>query len=220
MLTLDEIVTEYGVLGETVPHGSMERTHIVNSFAGEAGLPMQILIHVGNRRGVGIEARLSAEDLGDPRAQRGFHAHRNAWTHERIAFRHNLCGAVNRRPIEWMRHYSDHLGRGVARQLRVGIQCDHVADRVQPRHVAGDGLKPVALAEQQLVQIVQLAALALITHPLSLARIPSPRPMEKVKGARLAVSVALVQMMNTFQALSKDRIIFGFRLVGIRKVGE
>ena len=58
MLALNQIVAQNSVLGESVSHGGMERTHIVNSFACETRLPMQILIDIGNGGGIGIKTRL------------------------------------------------------------------------------------------------------------------------------------------------------------------
>jgi hypothetical protein len=86
-----------------------------------------------------------------------------------------------------MRHGADKLPRGIARQLGIGVQGDDVL------HVGSAVLSPTisekascAATAQQRVQIGQLAALALVTHPDALLlRIPAPRAMEEEKDVVL-----------------------------------
>src|SRR5271156_3880187 len=99
-----------------------------------------------------------------------------------------------------MRHRSPHLRGGVARELGVGVERDYIAYLEQARQIADHGVEPVSTAQQQLVQIVQLAAFALIAHPLTLLRIPAARAMQKIKRSATIRTIALLQLPDALRA--------------------
>src|SRR5664279_671712 len=86
---------------------------------------------------------------------------------------------VESRTIQRMRHRADKLARGVARQLRVGVERDDVFHPRQKRDVADDERERVSRAAQECVQRRELAALALEAHPDPLLRIPRAWAMEQ-----------------------------------------
>jgi hypothetical protein len=57
--SFDQVVAEQRVLGKPSVSGFLERIDIVDAFAGEAALAVEILIHVGYSRRVRIDARMS-----------------------------------------------------------------------------------------------------------------------------------------------------------------
>ena len=75
-------------------------------------------------------------------------------------------------------------------------------------------------AAQQLVQVHQLAALALPTHPHSFARVVNPVAMEEKKRSRSLAGVLLVEFAHQLRAVVDQRIILGRGLRGIRQVGK
>jgi hypothetical protein len=78
---------------------------------------------------------------------------------------------------------ADEAARGVARQLRVGVERDDVTDVGEQSGVGRrDDETRIARAAQQAVELLQLAALALPAHPLPLARVPQPLAVEKVEA--------------------------------------
>src|SRR5712692_7545373 len=96
-----------------------------------------------------------------------------------------------------MRHRAHQLAGGPARQTRVCIERDHVADAVGRvrSFVTGSEERGIRRASQQAIQLAELAALAFPSHPFPLAFVPKPPPMEE-EEARLASresSEALVQ---------------------------
>ena len=93
-----------------------------------------------------------------------------------------------------MGQLADQAARGVARQPRVGIERDHVAHA--GRHAGGLSADVheagVGGAAQQPVELVELAALALPSHPLLLRLAPDPSPVQQEEAvARRRGSVAL-----------------------------
>ena len=76
---------------------------------------------------------------------------------------------------------------GVARQARVGVERDAVADRRQHVQLADLGREArVGRAAQQAVELLDLAALALPAHPRVLAGVPLPVAMEQEEAIRIA----------------------------------
>ena len=60
---LEQVVAEEGVLGHAIRHRRLEGVDVVDSFAGEAALPEEVLIDVRHGRGVGVDAGRPREDL-------------------------------------------------------------------------------------------------------------------------------------------------------------
>ena len=77
-----------------------------------------------------------------------------------------------------MGHRPDEANGGASRQARVRVESDHVSD---PHwHVQlGPQERRAIVPQEQLVELLELAALALPTHPLALAGIPDPVPVEQ-----------------------------------------
>ncbi len=102
------------------------------------------------------------------------------------------------RPVERVRHRRDELRRGVARQLRVGVEGDDVAHVAEHARVADDAREALARPRagapaQQRVEVAELAALPLLAHPHPVGGVPAPRPVEQEEGRpRLVVAVVVL----------------------------
>ena len=116
----------------------LERIHVVDALAGIGAFAEQILIHVGHRRGIRIDAAHAGEDALE---QRAFAADRQGRRDARLQHRVSLddasgCG-VETRPVERVRHLADEPADGFAWQPRVGIERDDVADAGRRSPAAG-----------------------------------------------------------------------------------
>ena len=220
MLALNQIVAEDGVFGKALADGGIESVHIVDALTSEAGRAVQIVIHIGDRSRIGIEARLATEYSGDPGALRRVHADGDLGAQQRVAFRHHIGLRIQNRPVQRMRHGRHHLRRSVARKLRVGIQRDHEADFLQARKIADHGVEPVAPAQQQLVQVVQFPALAFIPHPLAFLRIPAAGAMQQKKWPAATGAVAFIQLADAVGAGMQHVVAGGLRLLGVGEIGQ
>ena len=100
------------------------------------------------------------------------------------------------------------------------VQRDDETNLRQDRQVANFHRETIVFAAQQLVQVHQLAALALPTHPHSLARVVNPVAMEEKKRSRSLAGVLFVQLAHQLRAVFDQRIIFGRGFRGIRQVRE
>ena len=114
-----------------------------------------------------------------------------------------------------MGHRSDELPGGIARQLRVGVERDDVFDRWKNRGLPDDlGKTFRATAAEQGVELHELSALALVTHPEAFACVPAARPMKQEKEIVPVGCVFAVQHFDSGprpleQRLSSGRISSG-----------
>jgi hypothetical protein len=90
-----------------------------------------------------------------------------------VAFGDATQRRVEGRSIEGVRDDADQLLGDVARQARVAVERDAVADLLQHGQVAdGDDKAGIGGSAQQTIELLDLPPFALPSHPLRLARIP------------------------------------------------
>ena len=175
-------MAEDAVFREAAAEGALEGVDVVDALADERTFAEYILIDIRHRPGVRVDAGFAAIEPGQARTVGAGQADRHPRLQDAVAADHALAGFVIARTIERMRHGADELARGIARQLRVGVERDDVADPGQRRRIADHQRKGVARpATQQGVQCGQFAALALMAHPDAFLRIPAARAMEQEK---------------------------------------
>ncbi len=104
---------------------------------------------------------------------------------------------------------------GVAWQLRIGIQRDDVLDRAENGGVA-DNLRKGRLrtAPEPCIELLQLAALALVSHPHPFGWIPLPRPVKQIEDARAIFVVGRVERLDRCARIREQGIIVGQILLG------
>ncbi len=222
-------MTQEGVLGDPALEGRGEGGDVVDAFSGVRALAEKILIDVGGRGGVGVEPGGTGEDpLEEGCAALGGNGGGDPRLEDRVAVDDAARSPVEGRPVQRMGHGADQAGRGAAGQTGVGVEGDHVAD---PRgHVGGPpvdrGERRVARAREQVVQLVELPALALPSHPLALARVPEPPAVEqeKARPRRGRGPVAGVEPRDAVAGGRQEPIVLRHRLGGrvdpIREEGE
>ena len=133
----------------------------------------------------------------------------------RDALRHR----IEHRVIQRMRHGGDELARGVARQLGIGIERDHVAHCLQRIDIADDRRKHFRrAAAHQAVQIGQLAALALVTHPDTFNRIPFARSVQQQERPAADLAIGTIQLCDDVAGVGQQCDI-AVNMFG-RRVGE
>ena len=118
-----------------------------------------------------------------------------------------------------MRDDADELARGIARQPGIRVEREAVPYLGQDRQVANlHGERRVRGAPEELVELLDLAALALPAHPPALALVPLAQAMEEEEPI---VAVALVERLDAGARGLEDRCIGrdGLR-VRIAKVAE
>ena len=118
-----------------------------------------------------------------------------------------------------MRQCPDQLAGAFDRELRIGIERNHIPHRRQHREIAVlYGEAGVSGPAQQVIEFRQLAALALPPHPSMLARVPAAFPMEQEESIG---TVTFVQPVDARLRCVEDGFV-GRRGLGVRvrEVGE
>ncbi len=146
-IAFEEVVAEQRVLRHAAGERRLEGVDVVDALAGVGALAEQILVDVGDRRRVGIDAARRGEDALEERALAADRQRRrHARLQDAVAFDDAPAVGVEARPVERMRHLADQPARGVARQARVGVERDDVADAGGRRGAAVDGMNVVSAA--------------------------------------------------------------------------
>ena len=86
----------------------------------------QVLVNIGDRVGIRIDARITPPESRIPRPVRAGQAHGHAGLQDAIPLNDQLLVLVEPRPVQGVRHGSHQLPGRVAGQLRIGVQGDHV----------------------------------------------------------------------------------------------
>ena len=122
--------------------------------------------------------------------------------------------------VKRVRHRADHAVRGVARQFGVGVKGDDEANFRQHGKIADLYREAVVLVAQQLVEVHQLAALALPTHPDSFARVVDAVAVQQHEQALALAAMLFVQVADEFGAEFDQRIVFLRRFLRVGQVGD
>ena len=190
----EQIVREEGVLGHAAVERRLEGVDVIEALAGEEAFLEQILIGVRHRGGIRVDAGVTGVDPRKDRARGARHRDADPGLQDAVAFRHPSRRAVDLRLIERVKRDADQGLGGVARQLRVGVERDAVPHVGQNRQVAsGVSKSGVAGAAKQAVELLDLPALALPSHPHPFLLVPLAIAMEQVEAAAAVAGVAMVQ---------------------------
>ncbi len=232
--SFQKIVAEDPILGEAPTEGLLERIDVVDPLADERAFAEHVLVDVRDGTRVRVDAGLPAVQSRIARAVRTRQADRHARLQDAVALDDAPLRCVVAGMIQRVCHGADELPRRIARKLRIRVQGDDVLHVGQDSSVADDERKAavgnsassIALAAaQQRVQVRQLAALALVTHPDPFLRVPPPRAMEEEEivapGFALSIAIFLVQLFDPRLRQPYQRPVLRERfLVRVAKIGQ
>ena len=117
---LEQVVAEEAGFGHTASKRRLKGIHVVDAFTRVGSFAEQVLVHVGNRRSVRIDAGSAGEDTKE---QRALAPDRKRRRHPRlqhgVAFDNPSQLSVEARSIERMGHLADESTDGLAREACV-----------------------------------------------------------------------------------------------------
>ena len=168
---LEEVVAEQRVVRHAAGERPLERVDVVDALADVAALVEQILVDVGHRGRVRIDADVAREDPREPRAVGADDADRDARLENPVALGHALHRRVEARPVQRVRQRADHRPAPprAAAACRESSVMTYFTDGSTAEIAELHGVAGVGGAAQQPVELVQLAALALPSHPAPFA---------------------------------------------------
>ena len=118
---LEQIVAEHAVLGQPPGGGLAEHIHVVDALAHERALVEDVLVEVGDRPRVGIDAGLAGVEAGEARAARARHGDGDERLQDPVALTDTTELDVETRAVERVGHGGGELACRVARQLGVAV---------------------------------------------------------------------------------------------------
>ena len=210
---LDEVVREESVAREAAVEYLVKDGDFVDAFAGEDAFAEEVLIDVGDGAGVDVEAGFAGVEGRKAGARCGGDADADAWLEDAVSLGDDARAGVDDRLIERVRHGADHAGGGAARKLGVGVERDDVADMLQGVEWAGLQGEAVVLVQQEFVEVEELAALALPSHPDALAGVEDAMAMQEEEGSSLCAGILGVQMFDAVRPPA-GRVGWSLRRVG------
>ena len=111
-----------------------------------------------------------------------------------------------------MGQITDQLSRGIARELRIGVERDDVADRGQNRGIADDVRKRIDRPASKVgVQLLELAALPFVSHEETFVGIPGAPPVEQEKHRPQTPAVLGIQRPDPRADQRQQHIVAGHR---------
>ena len=226
MQALEEVVTEQGVVGHDVVQGALEGGDVVDALADERPAPEQILVDVGDRARVRIEAGGGREQGREARAAGAQRADLDARLQDRVALDDPVRGRIELGAVERVGERPGQLLRRVARQIGVGVEHDDETDRGEKLAVADVQLElptgHVGLpalgsrgAQDEPVELDQLAAFALPSHPAPFARIPASPSMQQLERASAVGAVSPVERGDAVDGAA-DQLVIRRQVLTIR----
>ena len=216
MAAFDQVVAQDAVFRQFAVERLPEGVDVVDALADERPFAEQILVDIGHHARVRIDARLAAGEPGIERAPCAGERDADTRLKNSIAGDDAAELLIVKRPVERMRHRADQLSRRIARQLRIGVERDYVSDIGEHVDVAGDHREAILrFAAQQCVELLELAALSLPTHPQLLVRVPSARPVEQEEDVAFGVgipwAILAVERIDSRARAPDQRGIIGHR---------
>ena len=215
-------MAEDAILREAIAERLLEGIDLIDPLADEGPFSKQVLIRVRHGACVGIDAGFAGVEPGVTRAVGAGEADGHPRLQNPVPRSHALCRRIVLRTIERMGHGGHELPRGIARQLGIRIERDHIFHRGQDVRLSDDRGKPIRRpAAQEPVQVRQFASLPLVSHPEPLMGIPATRAMEEKKRVAIFACIFGVQRIDACSGRQHQLIVTCHRLlVGILEIRE
>ncbi len=213
----EQVVAEQRRVRGSSAQGRFKGVDLVDALAGEGSLAEQILVDVGDRRRIRVDAADAGKHPAEQRARApGRQGRRDARLQDAIALGDAPRRRIQMWPVERMRHLADQTSDGIARQLGVRVERDDVTyaawgGLLRHRHEAR-----VVGVPQQAVQLVELAALALPPHPAPFDLAPDASAVEQEEAVAARCGAVLsVQARDAVGDGGEQRLV----RVGVLAVG-
>ena len=206
IIAFDQIMREERVLRKASMRRALEGVHIIDALSGEASLSIEVLVHVRDGGRVGIDPGMPGMQRREARAVRARERDAHARLDDAVPRDDATTGRIVHRAIQWMRERTDQRRRRLRWQQRIGIECDDEAHLTDGRDVADDRRERfLRAAAQEAVELRELPALALPSHPHALLRIPAAGAMEQIERVLLLRCIPRIERAHPLLRRREDR---------------
>src|SRR5688500_2874493 len=196
------------VLGKPSVRRVLECIDVVDPFAGKAAFAVEVLINVGDRRRIRVDAGMSRMDRGEIGAVRAGERDSHARLKNSVAAGDAADSRIAVRPVEWVGNAPDQQLRRVARQYGVGVERDDIANVAERGWVADDGGESVTgCPAQEPVELGELPTFPLPPHPHILSGVPEAWPMKEEEDVGAAIRISRIQLLGARGRGGKYRLV-------------
>ena len=210
---LEQIVADDRVLGRAAFDAAHEAIDVVDPFAAVDAGAEQVLVRLGDRVGVDVEADITREDPREPRRARARRRGLDPGLQDRVSGGHPSRRGIERGSVQRVRERPDQALGGAHRELGVAIERDHESNPDEPLRVADmTRVAGLEVPAEQAVQLVELAALALPSHEPLLLRIPPRLAVQQVKGPRALRAMSGIEALDLSCRMIEQRRVRRERL--------
>ena len=122
---LEQVVAEDRVFWKNAA-AVLEGVDVVDALADEGALVEKVLVEVGDDPRVGIDAGGARGEAAEPRPLGARQAHRHPRLENAVASRDAGQRGMSYGPVEDVGHGADHFTRGIAGQVGIGVERDHI----------------------------------------------------------------------------------------------
>ena len=209
---LEQIVAQQRVLGDPLGQSLLESVEVVDALAGVRSLREQVLVDIGHRGRVGVDAGRPGRDaLERRRVPLGRKRRGDPRLEDPVAPGDAAGATVQPRPIQRVRDRADEARHRSAGQARIGIEGHHIA---HARRWCGAGQCRGEVVRfrgpaKERIQLVELPALSLPAHPPGLALVPPATAMEQEEPRTPArgLAVPLVEHVDRGDSRGEEVVV-------------
>ena len=222
MNPLEEIVAHDCVLRDATGQASGEGCDVVDPFADVDPGSEHVLIHVRNGAAVDVDGGVAAVDPREGRAAAACRGRLEPRLNDGAAGNDSAGVGLELRLVEGMGKGTDEPRGCPSRQHRIGVQGDHEADAPQLLGIAFlDDKLGAIVTRDQIVELLELAALTLPAHPATLALGVTALAVQEVKRPFTVGPVCAVQVLDARNSLFPEFSVLGaLGNVRLREVRE
>ena len=134
----NQVMAQKALVGEASGKHTIERPHVIDPFSVIRAFTGEVLVDIGNRAGVGIDAPCIREQAAKEGGARAGQGRADARLDDRVGAGRHPSRLVEPRLVERMGQGLDHAAGGTRRELGVAVQRDHEPDIAQ----GGQGRRP------------------------------------------------------------------------------
>ncbi|MNT11948.1 hypothetical protein D3C72_1468550 [compost metagenome] len=145
-------MAEDAVVGQATLERLFEGVDRIDALADEGTVVEQVLVHIGNGAGIGVDTGIAAKQAGVGRACRARQADAHPWLEDGVSADDPAALFIEYRMVQRVHHGADTLARDIPWQQGIGVQGNDEAHRTQGRDITDNQGKAIlTFASQQCV---------------------------------------------------------------------
>src|SRR5690606_34714547 len=200
----------YPVFRDLRVNGGAEGIDVIDALACKNPLPEQVLVDIGHCMRVQVERHVSGVNPGESAVGTRSGVSLDARLDNAVTGIDSAGAPVEHSTVQRVRHRADQLFRGTTWQQRIRIECDDVANVADVSDSAALYFEIIfPRISKVVVELHELSALALPSHPAGCNLIPPATPVKQYERGDRPAAVSPVQLVHRFHDIIKKCLVAG-----------